>query len=75
MLPNKMTGSIERDLESELPRLYRNVRRAAVLALEDYAEEEAARLPPAANPWTLDDVLRDDWYPEVVAADQGTGSG
>lgn len=75
MLANKLTGSTARDLEVELPRLYRNARRAAVLALEDYAEEEAAHLLPTANPWTLADVLRDDWYPEAALANQGAGSG
>ena len=36
----------------------------AILSLEEYAEEEAARLLPETCPWTLDDVLRDDWYPK-----------
>ncbi len=36
-----------------------------------YEEAEAARLLPEANPWSLDDVLRDDWYPESRL--QGSG--
>jgi hypothetical protein len=68
VLENKLSASIRRDLREELPRLYRNARRAAILALEDYAEAEAARLMPEASAWTLEDVLRDDWYPEASAA-------
>jgi Domain of unknown function DUF29 len=66
-LGNDLTPTLRRDVRARLPRLYVEARRAAVLGLEDYAEEEAARLLPEASPWTLDDVLRDDWYPEPVA--------
>jgi hypothetical protein len=64
VLDNKLSASIRRDVKQKLPRLYRAARRAAILALEEYEEAEAARLLPEANPWTLQDVLRDDWYPE-----------
>jgi hypothetical protein len=63
VLENKLSASIRRDVEQHLPRLYRAARRAAILALEEYDEAEAARLLPEAGPWTLDEVLRDDWYP------------
>ena len=65
VLENKLSATIRRDVEQQLPRLYRSARRAAILALEEYDEAEAARLLPEAGPWTLDDVLRDDWYPET----------
>ena len=64
VLDNKLSASIRRDLAQRLPRLYRSARRAAILALEEYDEAEAARLLPEAGPWTLQDVLRDDWYPD-----------
>lgn len=64
VLENKLSASIRRDMEQCLPRLYRTARRAAILALEEYDEAEAAQLLPETCPWTLDDVLRDDWYPE-----------
>lgn len=63
VLDSKLSASIRRDLTQRLPRLYRNARRAAILALEEYEEAEAARLLPEACPWGLVDVLRDDWYP------------
>ncbi len=62
VLENKLSATIRRDVEQQLPRLYRSARRAAILALEEYDEAEAARLLPEADPWALDDVLRDDWY-------------
>ena len=65
VLDNKLSASIRRDLTQRLPRLYSNARRAAILALEEYDEAEAARLLPEANPWTLEYVLRDDWYPDT----------
>ncbi|MGD9510957.1 MAG: DUF29 domain-containing protein, partial [Geminicoccaceae bacterium] len=64
VLDNKLSASIRRDLTQRLPRLYRNARRAAILALEEYDEAEAAGLLPEACPWALADVLRDDWYPD-----------
>lgn len=67
-LENHLTATLRRDLRTRLPRLYVEARRAAILALEDYAEAEAARLLPETNPWTLDDVLREDWYPESRVA-------
>ncbi|MFO1035974.1 MAG: DUF29 domain-containing protein [Geminicoccaceae bacterium] len=63
VLENKLSASIRRDVEQQMPRLYRSARRAAILALEEYDEAEAARLLPESGVWTLDDVLRDDWYP------------
>jgi hypothetical protein len=68
VLANKLSASIRRDLAQQLPRLYRSARRAAILALEEYDEVEAARLLPEPCPWTLDDILRDDWYPETRVA-------
>ncbi|MFZ1426395.1 MAG: DUF29 domain-containing protein [Geminicoccaceae bacterium] len=64
VLENKLSATIRRDVEQQFPRLYRSARRAAILALEEYDEAEAARLLPEASPWTLDNVLRDDWYPD-----------
>ena len=48
MLDNKLSVSIRRDLAQRLPRLYRSARRAAILALEECEEAEAARLLPEA---------------------------
>ena len=66
VLDSKLSASIRRDLTQRLPRLYRNARRAAILALEEYDEAEAARLLPEMCPWSVADVLRDDWYPALL---------
>lgn len=67
-LSDKLSATIRRDLEQQLPRLYRTGRKLAILGLEAYAEDEAARLLPETCPWGLDDILRDDWYPAPPAA-------
>lgn len=64
VLENKLSASIRRDVEQQLPRLYRAARRAALLTLEEYEETEAARFLPEVGTWTLEDALRDDWYPD-----------
>ena len=71
-LDRKLSKALRRDLQRQLPTLYHHARRAAVLALEEYAEDEAARLLPEACPFTLEDVLRDDWYPEPLAVPAAT---
>ena len=63
-LTSDLTTTLRRDVRARLPRLYAEARREAILGLEEYEEAEAVRLLPEASPWSLDDVLRDDWYPE-----------
>jgi hypothetical protein len=65
-LDNQLSKALERDLQRHLGKLYVQARRAAVLGLEEHAETQAARLLPRECPFTIDDVLRDDWYPEPV---------
>jgi hypothetical protein len=65
-LDNQLSKALERDLQRHLGKLYVQARRAAVLGLEKHAETQAARLLPRECPFTIDDVLRDDWYPEPV---------
>lgn len=64
MLENKLSASIRRDVEQQLPRLHGTARRDPILALEEYEEAEAARLLPEVPPWITEGVLRDDWYPD-----------
>jgi Domain of unknown function DUF29 len=66
-LSDDLTAMLYGDLADQLPRLYAQARKAAAIDLENEGEADAARLLPVANPWTLDDVLRDDWYPDPVA--------
>lgn len=65
---DQLSKALRRDLERRLPRLYEQARRAAVLALEEYREDAAARLLPEHCLFILDDVLRDDRYPDSVTS-------
>jgi hypothetical protein len=66
-LDKKLSKSLENDLRRQLPRLFVHACWAAVLGLEEYGEFAAAKRLPDACPFTLEEVLRDDWYPEAEA--------
>ena len=63
-LSDDLTASLRRDVLANYATLYAQARKAAVNDLEGEGENEAACLLPETCPWTLDDVRRDDWYPE-----------
>ena len=63
-LGDKISPTLRRDAEIMLPRLYRDGRRLAELALRGYAENQAADALPQQCPYSLDDIFREDWYPE-----------
>lgn len=60
----QLSATLRRDIETILPELYRRARRRAGLGLTRYGEQGAATTLPDNCPFTLDDILRDDWYPE-----------
>ena len=63
-LGDKISPTLRRDAEIMLPRLYRDGRRLAELALRGYGENQAADALPKQCPYSLDDIFREDWYPE-----------
>ena len=63
-LGDKISPTLRRDAEIMLPGLYRDGRRLAELALRGYAENQAADALPQQCPYSLDDIFREDWYPE-----------
>lgn len=67
VLANKLTAAIERDIRRRWPQLFAVARRAAALGLEAHGEHTAAARLPNDCPFSLEDVLRDDWYPESAA--------
>lgn len=67
-LSDQLSATLRREVEASLPDLYRRGRRRAILGLSSYGERGAAAALPQACPYTLDDVLRDDWYPEPPEA-------
>ena len=64
-LDDRITATLRRDLRNELPRLYRLARKQAELSLHEYAEDGSAGDIPAECPFTLDQILAEDWYPEA----------
>jgi hypothetical protein len=62
-LADDLTASLRADVLASFATLYAQARKAAAIDLEGEGEKEAARRLPETCPWTLDDVLRDDWYP------------
>jgi hypothetical protein len=63
-LADKLSPTLRNDAEAMLARLYRDGRRRAALTLRGHGEEGAAERLPADCPYTLDQILLDDWYPD-----------
>ena len=59
-IEDRLTPTLRRDLERQLPRLYAKARRRAVLDLEPYEGDLTSRLPERC-PYSLDHVLGDFW--------------
>jgi hypothetical protein len=64
ILQDAVTETLRQDLEVQLDRQYLAARRKAALGLRSHGESEAAAALPARCPYGVDDVLRDDWYPD-----------
>jgi hypothetical protein len=62
-ISRRMSATIRRNVERELAELYRGARRDAELSLLDHGEREAAQALPDSCPYTLDDLLADEWWP------------
>jgi hypothetical protein len=60
---DKLSPSLRRDLEQQLPRLWTQNRTKADTAPCGHREPDAADLLPTDCPDTLDDLLADGWYP------------
>src|SRR4051812_48509668 len=69
-LEEKLSASLRGDLETALPKLYRDARRRARVALEEYGEIEAAGAMPDECPYTLEQILEHDWYPQPPSQEE-----
>jgi Domain of unknown function DUF29 len=58
-----LTAAIRRDVEPRLEHAYTNARRVTVLALWEHGEVSSGNLLPKACPYSLDQVLDEDWFP------------
>jgi len=62
-LEDQLTATLRQDIETSLPRLFRSARKDAELSLREFRENEAADSLPTECPYTLDQILEEDWYP------------
>ncbi|HTT78146.1 MAG TPA: DUF29 domain-containing protein [Stellaceae bacterium] len=75
-IEDKLTPTLRRDIDETLPRLYANARKPVVRDLEKYGEHHAAASLPVECPYTIDELLADDFYPAPVSEPEnaaGTG--
>jgi hypothetical protein len=63
-LGDKISPTLRRDAEAVLAKLYRDGRRQAELSLRAYGEDQVAEALPQSCPYSLDDICREDWYPD-----------
>ena len=67
-IARRLTRTLRRDLQRQLPALYEDAVRGLRRKLEAYSEHEAAGRLPNILPYELDQVLG-DWWPEEGAAE------
>ena len=63
-LSDKITPTLRRDAELTLDKLYDQARRRVARTLQRHGEEMAAGALPQVCPYSLDDICREDWFPE-----------
>ncbi|HEX3881110.1 MAG TPA: DUF29 domain-containing protein [Stellaceae bacterium] len=63
-LKDQLTPTLRHDVETMLDRLYQDARHRAEIALGRFGEVAAKRALPAACPYSLDEIVQDQWYPE-----------
>jgi hypothetical protein len=59
-----VTASMRPDVEAELPKLFGRGRRDATLALEKHGERAAAKGLPRTCPYSFDQIISHDWFPQ-----------
>jgi hypothetical protein len=63
-LRDDLTPTLERDAEQQLDQLSRDARRLAASSLEEHDETAAATALPERCPYSLDEIIAEDWWPE-----------
>lgn len=63
-IADRLTRSMRPDVEAKLEHLYRQVVRRVRRDLEAYGEADAVAALPETCPFSLDQILDDEWYPE-----------
>ena len=63
-LSDRISPTLRRDAEESVNKLYADGRKRAATALRRYGEPQAADALPHSCPYSLDDICREDWYPD-----------
>src|SRR6266849_1235590 len=63
-LDDKLSPTLQHDIVSVLGKLYATARKRVATDLQEHGEYDAAASLPAECPYTLDQIVADDWYPE-----------
>ena len=63
-LEDHMTASMRPDIEAALVKLFERGKRDAAFGLRKHGEHEAARALPASCPYSCDQIIDQDWYPQ-----------
>jgi Domain of unknown function DUF29 len=63
-LSDKLTATLRGDAQESLDKLYLEGRRRAARGLRRHGEPATADDLPQACPYSLDDICREDWYPD-----------
>ena len=63
-LADRLSPTLRHDISIALDKLYQIARKRVAADLQDHEEQSAAASLPAQSPYTLDQILADDWYPE-----------
>jgi len=64
ILVDKVSSTLRQDIEASLPRLYRDARRKTEVSLGGQGEDQTVAGLPAACPYSVDEILAEDWYPD-----------
>jgi hypothetical protein len=65
-IDDKLSASLRHDIDETLARHRAAARKQATLDLQEYGEGAAARSLPAGCPYTVEQILADDWYPAAI---------
>jgi hypothetical protein len=63
-LDDKLSPTLRHDIVGVLGRLYATARKRVATDLQEHGEQDAAASLPAECPYTVDQILAEDWYPE-----------
>ena len=62
-LDDKLSPTLRHDILGVLGKLYGTARKRVATDLQEHGEQDVAASLPAECPYTLDQILADDWYP------------